>query len=398
MTLISCTSNFSYPIVIGDILTSSNEVEKELEIPVFLDGVNSRLSEDQELFPYRLRQKIYIIKDYLVVALAGLEYEMKVFLEELKNNFKYLDLTIENLHSFLKYFDFEEFKDSSALILFAEKKIEGVLIHTLNIGKWRKNNSSLYEEVLACGSGAEYFVKESMFEMNISAEGDHNMLNRAISLNYILLARILVQERVSLETIKKNWGAGFEMIYFNGDKFTKMDDVTYIIWNGKMDLSNGNYEFSPLLIMNFKYHNELLVITSHNGVKLGMYGVLPIYMKKEDFNTNDIPSKPHIDGKRVCSIYITELSNGYTVTPAFFSEKRDDISMVKLNDVGSDDLLLGLLENGMMPDPGPVTVKFDREGRLCIMVNREMENFLMNKMREGLIATYGTKPQSGANI
>lgn len=397
MTLISLTANFGYPIILGDILTSSEETDTELAIPTFLQGVNHRLPAGQKLLPFKLRQKIYIIKEQLAVALAGSEYEMKFFLEELKNNFKYRELTLTNLEAFLSDFDYEQVQQSAAIMLFAEQTAAGILLHERHIGAWREGPSPLYQHVFACGSGSEQFMNEAGVAMHTHGEGGTG-LNQAISFNYILLAKLLVQERTTLETIKKHWGAGFEMIYYDGTKFTKMDDVTYVIWKGKLDLQTGAHEEQPFLILNFKYYGEVLAITATDCTKTEGYGVLPIYMKKEDVDPTQLPSKPHIDGKRMCSIYLLELSNGHTVTPAFFTEKAAEPGFVTFNATPneSDDALAGLFTDGKMMDPGVITVKFDQDGRLCILINTQIQDFLMEMMRQSLIATYGTESLSKA--
>jgi hypothetical protein len=393
MTLISLTANFGYPIIMGDILTSSEDTDTELAIPTFLQGVNHLLPAEQKLLPYKLRQKIYIIQEQLAVALAGSEYEMKFFLEELKNNFKYCELTLANLEAFLAAFDYEQVQQSAAIMLFAEKTAAGILLHERRIGTWREGPSPLHEHVFACGSGSEQFMKEAGVAMHTNGVGDPDPLSQAISFNYILLAKLLVQERTTLETIKKHWGAGFEMIYYDGTKFIKMDDVTYVIWKAKLDLQTGKHEEYPFLILNFKYHGELLAITATDCIKTEGYGVLPIYMKKEDVDPAQLPSKPHIDGKRMCSIYIIELSNGYTVTPAFFTEKSAQPSFVTINANAndSDDAMAGLLTDGQMLDPGIITVKFNQEGRLIILINSQIQDSLMEMMRQSLITTYGTE-------
>ena len=89
MTLIACTLNYGYPVLLGDILMTSDKKGDEIHIPTFLKGVEEFLPNTHEGFPILLRQKIYIINDFLCVALGGDMHEMKLFLDDLMNYFKY---------------------------------------------------------------------------------------------------------------------------------------------------------------------------------------------------------------------------------------------------------------------------------------------------------------------
>ncbi|MBD0296821.1 MAG: hypothetical protein ICV53_23850 [Flavisolibacter sp.] len=66
MTLIARSLNYGFPVLIGDILMTSNTKQDEIHIPTFLRGVEEFLPKTQEGFPVLLRQKFmsYMI-DYV---------------------------------------------------------------------------------------------------------------------------------------------------------------------------------------------------------------------------------------------------------------------------------------------------------------------------------------------
>ena len=51
------------------------------------------------------------------------------------------------------------------------------------------------------------------------------------------------------------------MIYFDKDQFTKLDNITYIINQGAFDDNGGMEVPIPGIILHYKYHGEILVIT-----------------------------------------------------------------------------------------------------------------------------------------
>lgn len=378
MTLIAITTNFNYPVMVGDILSTSDTIDKEISIPIFLKSVNNLLPQEQKFMPLKLRQKIYIINGLLSIALAGLEYEMKFFLIEMRNYFNYKETTLANLEDFLNSFDYQEVANSSAIMLLADKNETGTMMHYRFFGNTKVQNVPYYETIIASGNGSEDFISEADFEGKMSS--GENPLYDAIARNYLLLARVLLNERTTLETISNYWGAGFEMIYFNGNEFVKMDDITYVFWNGNLNLDTGQYEVAPNTILNFKYYDEVLAITATNGAQTEGYGVLPITMTAEDVDMSRMPTKAHINGKRTCSIFFLNLSNGKTISPAFYTERPENPAEVSF-DSGIPEELSDLFPDGKAYDVGLIAVWFNN-GRLSTFIQQEIQDTIMENIRQ----------------
>lgn len=351
MTLIATTSNYSNPIIVGDILMSSEQNEKKTQIPTFLGCVNNQLSTTQKLFPFSLRQKIYVITDSLALALAGSEFQMKLFLDDIRTNFHFKACTVENINEFMDDYDFSNFDQSACLLLYSEKTTQGIRIDAKTIGPWIGSKSLSFESVFACGTGSQYFIDNASKEMNYSHNGNNNQLNKAISLNYINLGELLGLERLSLDTIRQAWGAGFEMIYFDGERFRKMDDVTFILWKGNVNLDTGLYNMEPFLILNFSYFEDILIISATDMKNIEGYAVPPLYLTVEDFNQRSIPQSVHFKSKKVCSLFVLELSNGEILAPSFFAESQEY--------------------------PGYVSADINDEGQIVVMIQQEFQdNFI----------------------
>lgn len=399
MTLIAVTSNFGYPIMLGDILTTSETIENEVAIPTFLGGVNHRLPDEQKFLPYNLRRKIYVLSDQMAVGLAGYEYEMKLFLDELKNYFKYKSLSEGNIQEFLKEFGIETFPNCAAIILFADKLPEGVLISYHYFGIWNHLSSSVYGDVLACGSGSSLFLEQAAIEWTTPLGPIPDGLFRAISSNYTLLANILGQERLSLATIKKYWGAGFEMIYYDGERFQKMDDITIVLWRGTLNVKTGEYEVNPFLFLNYQYssNGEILLINADSGSDRKAYGVLPIYMKKEDIDEETLPKEAHFDARKICCSYILEVGDrqeigfesfAQVVAPSFYTE-TDPKAEPSFLPPGEDNYFNSNGPNGEIYNLGLVKIDIRPDGRLAMFVQEGVTEQVIESMRQVLIAKYG---------
>jgi hypothetical protein len=71
MTVISMTSNFGMPVLMGDILISSQNSDFTFSLPTLLKGIGSELGNRKAYLPAGLKQKLSIINDQLCVALGG---------------------------------------------------------------------------------------------------------------------------------------------------------------------------------------------------------------------------------------------------------------------------------------------------------------------------------------
>lgn len=348
MTLIAGTLNFSYPIVLGDLLATSPTKKANFKLPTFLSGVEQYLPDNIDFYPARLVQKTYIIKPNLVVAIAGSFVENKEFIKSIKSFYETINCTEENINEFISQYDQSKFINSAYLILFYEKKDAGILMCPITIGSfWQSTESELFEEIFAIGSGSADFIAESKRYSNLQGFGSINNSNRALSLNMILLSGLLALESFSLETIKKYWGAGFELITYDetNETFYKLDEFTYIIWRGKLDLQSKELQISPYLVLSYKYVNDILIISSSSGDKYEGFGILPIYLEKEDVNMDLLPKEFKVYDKNICNTFILELSDGTVSTPSVLLSKNDtSLGAVFINFSNDKGLEIGISE------------------------------------------------------
>lgn len=265
--MIACTNNLGAPVLIGDLLISDTQKPDSFILPTLSDNVIGFLNPATSRYPILLSQKIYILKPNVCVAFAGSVAAIKLFLEDLKRLCAYHEtITSEHINSFLDGYDHSELpkEDLSFIIL-----VSGVHGGELGVVQFTRGdgitgNFDNFGKVTALGSGGEAFITEVSEAGRLNSKFEPGSVAYAIQINTILISKILSKERASLNTVSKHWGAGFQVIYLNtaDDTFNKVDDITYIINHGHMD-EKGEFGVPiPTIVLRYKYHDDILVITA----------------------------------------------------------------------------------------------------------------------------------------
>lgn len=264
MTMIACTLNIAMPVLVGDLLISSDYKQETFELPVLSEDVMQYLSKDADVHPILLRQKLYILKKNVCVAFAGDVVNIRKFLEDIRIYCNVKDeITMQDMNDFMmQHIDNPSWKTICFIILISERHKDFINVGRFTHGEWLTTNSQLFGETWATGSGADDF-------MNVVAESVQMISNCAIDspdyviqLHLVMISRLLANERKTLNSVRKHWGAGFEMIYFDGKEFKKPEEITYLINYGNYTEEGDIPEVPiPAIILNYKYYNEYLVIT-----------------------------------------------------------------------------------------------------------------------------------------
>lgn len=267
MRLIATTSNFHNHFLVGDILLSSEDADSSIQLPTnnFID-INEFLNFENGL-PVAFVQKIYVIKKNFSVCLAGRYGKMEHFLKALIAyfaNFEAIEIKQKNMIDFAEnYAITENLLELSFLLLLLETENEKTYLPkqlTYNGNQWLHSTSEIYEEIFACGSGSEHFMKLATGDSKYRSSHEKGQLQFAQQFNVGLFARIFAEERVLGSTTENVWGAGFEIIFFNGKTFTKFDEMAYLITECQYDETGDIGLQTPTLIMYYKYYGDILLI------------------------------------------------------------------------------------------------------------------------------------------
>lgn len=262
MTMIACTLNKGGPILLGDILVSDEEKPEEFILPTLSEDIFKYLPTEGALYPVCLNQKMYILAPNVCIAFAGKLFYIKRFLEDIRiycNTHK--ELTFAIIEKFLKEKEDESWKEFSCIILISQ--IENGDLHLCKAlhGNWSHATSETFEDVWATGSGSLDFLIETNQKVKVVTQFVPEDPRHALQTNTVLLAQLLSRERAQLHTVKKHWGAGFEMIYFDKNHFTKIDNITYVINQGLVNPDGTVPTPIPSIVLHYKYHGDVLLIT-----------------------------------------------------------------------------------------------------------------------------------------
>jgi hypothetical protein len=201
----------------------------------------------------------------------------------------------------------------SILILLVVKNKKGTeYIETITYGDWKSSQTDLFQNTYASGSGASDYLSEISADDFISGNFDFEDLNdnleeRAKTANLCLVAQLLGKERFTLNTIKRLWGGGFEIIYYDGAGFRKFDKMTYLVWHAKV---NDQEELIPniSLILHCEYCENVLYIRSFSGGEKLLYKI-PTIDSQDKPALDELPMQDSFDSNTIAHCYVVEMEN-----------------------------------------------------------------------------------------
>lgn len=139
----------------------------------------------------------------------------------------------------------------------------------------------------------------------------------------------MAEERYTMESIIEAWGAGFEVIEYSENGFKKLDDFTYIICHSEFDSENITLKNTPFLVMHYTYHEDILTINTYLEDEFKRYGVLPLDIKKEDFDTSIIPPHNGFESSQVVCAFVIEKPEGGHYFSSVLTHSQSDQYTIK---------------------------------------------------------------------
>jgi hypothetical protein len=262
MSLIASTFAEQSPFLIGDLLFSSKDGNKDFLLPTHAETGESVA----DLKPQDLAQKIFILKDNVCVALAGLESEMKALLDHLRDSFRFYDIvTRDSVHTMLHSFDLDnQFKHSAFIILVMEKDEAGNFFggkFTSN-SNWIEIEHPTFASVVAGGRGARDFINHLQQPATYASTFEDDLLKSRLTANIIMLSQWITTEKVTGRNLENLWGGGYEIIFFDGERFAKFPEIAFVVFETKIDPDGTMQRMHPSVINYYKYQGDLLLIYS----------------------------------------------------------------------------------------------------------------------------------------
>lgn len=353
MTLISLTTNFGNPILIGDLLITSEKVTAERQIPSLLSDVKDFFPNGKKYYPIDLKQKIYVIEEKIALGLAGNEYQMKEFLDDIQIFFKHHLPNEENFLKFINNYDYRNRDDCSILVFILEEEFGKIKPSVHVYGYWEEFCDPQIEVGVLTGSGKNAFKKKLQ---SLKIDGDQTNVSRAI--NFSLIPLFLAEENQTLNSILEAWGAGFQLIEYVNGKFKKLDEYTIVVCKSTLTNSGKSIENDPYLIMYYKYYGEVLIINTVLNDVFKRYGVLPLNLKKENFEESLIPDFRSFESSIVLCTFVLE--------------KNDDLFFTTVLHEGND-------------KDNRFKVRLKSNGVVEVIIDEEVSEIVAKKYNESLL-------------
>jgi ATP-dependent protease HslVU (ClpYQ) peptidase subunit len=269
MTMIACTINNGFPIIHSDILISENQKAEKFYIPAIPGNLMDSLPNGKLFYPSAFNRKVSIINDRICFAFAGKTWYAEKLLEDLKAYCRLFEETDkDSIMSFFSDYDLTEINhEMSFLIIVMDRNKEGFTPYVLHSNKGLiVKEIGVFGNIYLLGSGASDFIK-SAEEINWASSTNPTSPSEAVQINMALISSILSRERVDQHTINNHWGAGIETIYFDGNKFVNLKQVTFVFNHWFLDSEDEFVYPMPTKVTNYKYMDEFLFIVDVEASK-----------------------------------------------------------------------------------------------------------------------------------
>ncbi|QIL38335.1 hypothetical protein G7074_02995 [Pedobacter sp. HDW13] len=260
MSLISIIYGNAYPIIISDRAISDPDILENIVIP----STGKETGSPVPVVEFRVKSTI--IKDILCVAFAGLVSQIEALRSYIVDYFTHRDINKQSLLILVDDIsdNFEEYSSVSVLLALGGPELEDNKLMVVCLGNWLQDHSKTNLDILATGSGASEWVKHFVENEGYSQSmGDRrtDCIFRALTacIKYISL------EFGSEENLLDGWGAGFDIVYYEGGKFHRYDNVTYSFLYVREDnldavkivsLNHNRYEDENVLVMNYDFYGK----------------------------------------------------------------------------------------------------------------------------------------------
>lgn len=343
MTVIASFNVNQCPVIFGDLLISGDEdLHNPLNVPTI--GETTKIfGKGSGFVPTDLRQKTAIVNDNLALAWAGAKIPAQMILKELVQRAKEKALwSFDDLSRFFSDFD-NECAHNVGIVGWSN---DGKGIFSFGYGtSIIKYQSEKYGLVRLCGSGAQD-LKSYLDSFDIPpASRTTNLLETAVGNTLAITTYMTGLERITGSNLIKYYGGGFEIVSFVRRKFTKIDDITYLVWVGQQ-MSNMSWRLSlPEVAIKYYYYGDILLIgraefESHMGGRLkckneAIHVISPIYRIIEDSELKKV-NRPSFNSRFICSFIILHSIDGSVQILNRINYSSQQTNPIRFIDVTSD--------------------------------------------------------------
>jgi hypothetical protein len=259
MTLIAGLSRNGCPILMGDLLVSSDTIANDDEFFLPTLGKISLKHLSKGVYrPTSFCQKVNLLSSQLVIAWAGSRIYAKTFMKEIIDSSLHHNPTLDSI---TKVYNDIDCQDQLNIIGLYRNGVE-MCMFDFNSCPIDPPDAS-FECFKMAGSGYSGLVDVTHLLARTVTSGTPNRLEQGVFTSLILITALLSREFYTDSIFQDIYGAGYEILHPMGSGLEKFKNLTYLFWMAKEE-EHGKWNILafPFLAVSYSYHGDILVIRS----------------------------------------------------------------------------------------------------------------------------------------
>jgi len=315
MTAVARLSVNQFPLLIGDLLLSSEESPRQHDVYVPSVGLHTVAFPRGSGYTITgLRQKLALIGSNLAIGWTGHRIAAQCVIEEMVAENRRNSFTLSTLFSYLNSRPNEGINHDFALVGWL---IEGERVRGFGFRSTIEFTSETFGRVGLLGTGAEDL------QDYLTAYPDIPLWNvphpwQAFSMGLLLTGFLLRSEMKNLSSLHQYYGGGYEIIGMDQGLFVKLDNVTFAFWEATLIGKKVTFTLQPR-ILKYSYRDDVLLIRSlifSQAVQSSLDlvansrvdAVPPIY--RNITNEEADGHQPPMNSQILCNYFLIKLPNG----------------------------------------------------------------------------------------
>jgi hypothetical protein len=252
MTLIAHFIPHQRPLLLSDVLVSASGVTDELMLPS--GGKIPQANREGLTFtPVGLARKLVEVSPSIRAVCAGDFLQIRTLMFRLRDWFRNDDFSPDKIQQFVSHFYGPGVRADFAVIILATWQDTYAVVR---LGEFIEGDSPSFGKYYAAGSGQEFFSTLMNFK---SPDGPVQEVG-AMQMVLTKASHMLAQEIYSGDTLKANFGGGFEIVYLAGG-FHRIDKVTHMFVKVTLDGTKLRINMYPHLIKQWYEEDSLFVLS-----------------------------------------------------------------------------------------------------------------------------------------
>jgi len=255
MSVIATFSINQFPILLGDLLLSSDHnSETSLNLPT-IGEITEIFPEGSGFIPIGLSQKVFVLNENLSLAWAGSKILAQGIIAELLRECQKKPFwESRDLEQFFRAFEAE--LDEVSILGYSNN---GRGIFSFGFGRHEsRDENENYGRLKLAGTGADD-LKSHMNTFKPVLSGA-NPLENAVANTLWITSKMIGQERVSAQNLLNYYGGGFEIVSLVRKQFRKIDDFLCLIWRG-FQMKDLSWRLAlPEIAIKYFYIQDILLI------------------------------------------------------------------------------------------------------------------------------------------